>query len=124
MKKKIKNINAYNLIYLIACLFPVFYVFLNALFSSISMSGITDYKEFNVLTSGVLDFVNNVNDVLGLESINTWLQTNVLHFGSSLYMFPICWLEYIIGISIMFIIFRSLMILFDICNRFGGGSNV
>ena len=80
MKKKIKNVTAHDLVFLIAVLFPFLLWFTLAFCSAISVGQNEQTIDMNsILTT--LDFTK-IN-ILGLNNFNDWICSNIIQIDST-----------------------------------------
>lgn len=82
MKKKLKNVNLFDLICSIVCLMPILIIFGYYLFVCISNSGVTTQSmDFQTIFLAPLKDFQDIN-ILGLSNFNSWLLDNVIKIGN------------------------------------------
>jgi hypothetical protein len=123
--KKIRNLNLGNFVVFIGLLMPLIYVLFSMLCRAISMSGVTTDSNFDFMalfTSSISQF--SYINVLGLDSLNTWLFTYVFkevsNSGMLVVKFVIWYIEYFVALELFNIVVQVLLIIPNVINKYWG----
>lgn len=128
MRKKIKNCCVLDWVFILILLFPIVIPLLFALFKSISVSGMSTYQDISSMFYAQLRSIFiNFDNILGLQSFNDWIVTNILHLdllnlseNVDLYLlFPMIYSEYYLLCYLIRMVIEFLLFIPEIVRSFG-----